>query len=73
MDRNKSTSPKKGRSNKSPKKGKKDDEKRSLLSKDRRKDEDNDEKPPPVPLNYAFLDGLRGFGALAVYFSHFFL
>ena len=27
-------------------------------------------KPPPKIINYAFMDGLRGLGAFAVYLSH---
>ena len=27
-------------------------------------------KPPPKTINYAFMDGLRGLGAFAVYLSH---
>jgi hypothetical protein len=27
-------------------------------------------KPSPKPINYAFMDGLRGLGAFAVYLSH---
>lgn len=27
-------------------------------------------KPPPKIINYAFMDGLRGLGAFAVYMSH---
>ena len=27
-------------------------------------------KPPPKIINYAFMDGLRGLGAFAVYISH---
>ena len=79
MNRNKTPSPAKSRrGNKSPSpaKGrrKQPDEARSLLSRnDGKSRKSKKEKPPPEPIDYKFLDGLRGFGALAVYFSHFLL
>jgi len=35
-------------------------------------DAKKEEKPPRVDLNYKFMDGLRGFGAFAVYIHHFY-
>jgi hypothetical protein len=37
-----------------------------------REQKQGEDKPPPLkPINYKFLDGLRGFGAFAVYLNHF--
>lgn len=35
------------------------------------KEEKKEEKVEIEPINYEFLNGLRGFGALSVYFLHF--
>jgi len=32
-----------------------------------------EEKKPLEPINYAFMDGLRGIGSFAVYLHHFML
>jgi hypothetical protein len=35
------------------------------------KKEEKEEIKEPEPIDYSFLDGLRGYGSLAVYFHHF--
>jgi hypothetical protein len=35
------------------------------------KEEKKEEKVEIEPINYEFLNGLRGFGAISVYFLHF--
>ena len=46
------------------------DEEAKLMGDEAQKKEE--EKPVEItPINYEFLNGLRGFGALSVYFFHF--
>jgi hypothetical protein len=46
------------------------DEEAKLMGDEAQKKEE--EKPVEItPINYEFLNGLRGFGALSVYFLHF--